>query len=136
MPSRREIIYISDDSSPEHQARSRFTIIRSRRNRRRRQRHRERQNIPLPINTGDGGCTICLDTYHEDDIIVTLTCHFHHHFHRHCIEVCNICVLHLIFEDVDALHLQHWMQTGASCPLCRQTIEIPLRMGVFGGLIE
>lgn len=105
MASRREIIYISDYSSPDSHGRSRLTIIQSRRNHKRRQRHRERWPLPLPINI-DGECGICLETYREDNMIVTLMCHHHHHFHRHCIDVG--CKQERVAQFVGELLKYHW----------------------------
>ena len=46
-------------------------------------------------------CTICLETFNEDDKVTPLPCDTRHYFHSHCIE--------------------SWFRRNNYCPLCKET---------------
>lgn len=49
---------------------------------------------------GESECSICMQSYLNNDLVVVLPCNGQHHFHSECLRV--------------------WLQVSSSCPLCRQ----------------
>ncbi|KAH0826344.1 hypothetical protein J3R83DRAFT_5299 [Lanmaoa asiatica] len=67
-------------------------------------------------------CPICLDDYEPSDVVTKLI-ECPHWLHKNCLEVGIIGTyfLHGLFNDI--AHVQQWLRTANTCPVCREKVK-------------